>query len=420
MAQLAIQATNISKRYQIGVLNSGSLKQDIHTFWRRSFGFSKGDKEAAEKAIDRKHIWALKDINFEIRQGEVLGLVGRNGAGKSTLLKVISRVTLPTSGSIRGNGRISSLLEVGTGFHPELTGRENIFLNGQILGMKKKEVVNKFDEIVAFSAVEKFIDTPVKRYSSGMYLRLSFAVAAHLDSDILIVDEALAVGDAEFQAKCMAKMKEVSSQEGKTVLFVSHNMQAMRTLCKRAICIEAGTIIDDNTADRVIANYLNRDNTQYLIQEFEQPSVAPGNKFIKIKKTEIVVPFGEGKLIDTTTPVNVVFEFWQYTDPGTELVAGIHLYHVSGTCIFDLHSDCHTFSHGLVRGECTIPGNLLNNGSYYLSIDFITKKKERLYSFDTCLSFDVINYKKITGNHENWNGYLQLPYPVSLKLLSHQ
>jgi len=245
MSGIAIKVENISKQYRLGVLGSGSLKKDLQAYWYQKTGRNNLDAYSSSDTI-----WALKDINFDVQQGDVLGFVGRNGAGKSTLLKIISRIILPTTGSIKGKGRIASLLEVGTGFHPELTGKENIFLNGQILGMQKKEIQSVFDEIVDFSGVEQFIDTPVKRYSSGMYVRLAFSVAAHLNPEILIVDEVLAVGDANFQKKCLGKMKQVSSQEGRTVLFVSHNMQALRSLCKKAICIEAGKLVDQGDSKK--------------------------------------------------------------------------------------------------------------------------------------------------------------------------
>ena len=234
---------NLSKSYKLGQIGTGTFSRDIEMWWARRRGkpnpFLKiGQTDDA--SLEGETLWALRDVSFEVQQGEVLGIIGRNGAGKSTLLKILSRVTAPTSGLVKVKGRIASLLEVGTGFHPELTGRENIYLNGAILGMSKEEVRRKFDEIVAFAEIEKFIDTPVKRYSSGMYVRLAFAVAAHLETEILLVDEVLAVGDAEFQKKCLGKMGDVASQEGRTVLFVSHNMEAVQNLCKQAIVLDKG------------------------------------------------------------------------------------------------------------------------------------------------------------------------------------
>lgn len=412
MPDIVIKAVNVSKKYRLGVLNSGSLKQDINAAWGKAF--SRQGQLPDEQHTSSSHIWALKNINFEISRGESLGFVGKNGAGKSTLFKILSRVTLPTVGSIKGIGRIASLLEVGTGFHPELTGRENIFLNGHILGMKKKEIIKKFDEIVDFSGVEQFIDTPVKRYSSGMYVRLSFAVAAHLDADILLVDEALAVGDAEFQAKCIGKMKDISSKEGKTVIFVSHNMQAVRTLCRRAIYLDKGTIIDDGPPEKVIANYLKKGSVQYLSQQYDRPEAAPGNQFIRIKKAEIVPLRSDNNIIDTSTPLQFHFEFWQFTAPSDELMTGIHVYDFSGTCLFDLRSPAHRFSRQHICCTGTIPGGFLNPGSYYISIDFIRNNNERMYFFEACLSFDVQKNKNEDSSFSQWAGLLQPGFPVLL------
>ncbi|MFN5334310.1 MAG: ABC transporter ATP-binding protein, partial [Bacteroidota bacterium] len=235
-----IKVENLSKQYRLGSVSTGTISHDINRWWHRIRGkedpyLQIGETNDRSQKGDSDYVWALRDINFEVEHGEVLGIIGRNGAGKSTLLKILSRTTAPTTGSVKIKGRVASLLEVGTGFHPELSGRENIFLNGAILGMTKREIERKFDEIVDFAGVERYIDTPVKRYSSGMYVRLAFAVAAHLEPEILIVDEVLAVGDAEFQKKCLGKMKDVSVNEGRTVLFVSHNMAAVANLCSKAI-----------------------------------------------------------------------------------------------------------------------------------------------------------------------------------------
>ena len=244
MSDIVIKVENLSKQYRLGVISHGTLSQDLQSWWAQVRGTedpnAKLDLSTAKQADElNEQFWALQDVSFEVRRGEILGIIGRNGAGKSTLLKILSRVTAPTSGSIKVKGRVASLLEVGTGFHPELTGRENVFLNGTILGMTKREIEDKFDEILAFAEIERFIDTPVKRYSSGMYVRLAFAVAAHLDPEILVVDEVLAVGDASFQKKCLGKMGEVAG-EGRTVLFVSHNMGAVKQLCNKGLLIDSG------------------------------------------------------------------------------------------------------------------------------------------------------------------------------------
>lgn len=261
MRELAIKAENISKQYRLGEVGTGTLSHDLNRFWYKIRGKENpylkiGEANDRSAKGDSEYVWSLRDINFEIAQGDAVGIIGRNGAGKSTLLKLLSKVTKPTTGSFKVNGRIASLLEVGTGFNPEMTGRENIFLNGAILGMRREEIRRKFDEIVAFSGVERYIDTPVKRYSSGMYVRLAFAVAAHLESEILIVDEVLAVGDAEFQKKCLGKMGEVSKGEGRTVLFVSHNMAAVKSLCNQGIVLDKGGVIFTGESAPAIDYYL--------------------------------------------------------------------------------------------------------------------------------------------------------------------
>jgi lipopolysaccharide transport system ATP-binding protein len=259
---LAIQVENLSKAYQLGQFGTGTISRDLERWWALTRGkqdpFLKiGESNDRLKKSDSDIVWSLKDLDFKIEQGQTVGIIGKNGAGKSTLLKVLSQVTTPTIGKIKMKGRVASLLEVGTGFHPELTGRENIYLNGAILGMRKSEIKRKFDEIVDFSGVERYIETPVKRYSSGMYVRLAFAVAAHLESEILIVDEVLAVGDAEFQKKCIGKMGDISKGEGKTVLFVSHNMQSVVSLCTRGIMLKNGALQLDGNVKDVVDSYLN-------------------------------------------------------------------------------------------------------------------------------------------------------------------
>ncbi|PQA94339.1 hypothetical protein B0A69_07665 [Chryseobacterium shigense] len=258
---LAIKADNISKQYRLGQVGTGTLSHDLNRFWHKVRGkedpyLKIGETNDRTTKGNSEYVWSLSDINFEIEQGSAVGIIGRNGAGKSTLLKILSKITKPTTGKIYTNGRIASLLEVGTGFHPEMTGRENVYLNGAILGMTRKEITRKFDEIVAFSGVERYIDTPVKRYSSGMYVRLAFAVAAHLESEILIVDEVLAVGDADFQKKCLGKMGDVTKGEGRTILFVSHNMAAVKQLCNTGILMKHGNIVDQGGVNKIMENYI--------------------------------------------------------------------------------------------------------------------------------------------------------------------
>jgi lipopolysaccharide transport system ATP-binding protein len=406
-----IRIENISKRYRLGVLDGATLKQDIGMAWKKATG---GNQAGTEELQADNFLWALRNINLGIEQGQPVGFIGKNGAGKSTLLKILSRVTLPTSGSIKGIGRIASLLEVGTGFHPELTGRENVFLNGHILGMTRKEIQQKFDDIISFSGVEPFIDTPVKRYSSGMYVRLSFAVAAHLNPDILIVDEALAVGDAEFQARCHDKMKEIANRQGKTVIFVSHNLQAIRNLCQRAVYFENGTIADDGKPDEVIAGYLKKEHVQFLSVSFDTPENARGNQLIRIKKAAIVANQPNNEIIDTATPLSIEFEFWQFLQPGSNVIAGVHLYDFSGVCLLDMYSDAVYTAGALISGHCNIPPGFLASGSYYISIDFIKDKNERLYFYEACLSFDVKRSENETMPYSNWNGFIRPGFPVTL------
>lgn len=289
--KVVIEVRDVSKQYNLSKIGSGTIKDDINRWWHRVRGkedpfLQIGEMNDRTKKSDSKLVWALRDLNFDIHQGDVVGIIGRNGAGKSTLLKLLSRTTTPTTGSIKMKGRVASLLEVGTGFHPDLTGRENIFLNGAILGMTKREIASKFDEIVTFSGVERYIDTPVKRYSSGMYVRLAFAVAAHLESEILIVDEVLAVGDAEFQKKALGKMKDVSNGQGKTVLFVSHNMGAVKQLCNKGVLLNKGQIEQNGNVNDVIETYFEGSETKEI--SFYKNDKINIDKPIQIISAEIV------------------------------------------------------------------------------------------------------------------------------------
>ncbi len=292
MSKVVIKAENISKQYRLGLVGTGTVKDDLKRWWYNLRGkedpFLKiGEANDRSSKGESDYVWSLRDINFEINQGDSVGIIGRNGAGKSTLLKILSQVTQPTTGKIYTKGRIASLLEVGTGFHPEMTGRENIYLNGAILGMRKHEITKKFDEIVAFSGVERYIDTPVKRYSSGMYVRLAFAVAAHLESEILIVDEVLAVGDAEFQKKCLGKMNDVSKGEGRTVLFVSHNMAAVRSLCKKGIVLENGLIKYNGLVEQALDVYSSIGITKESQIIFDSKTKREGNQKIQFLSVEL-------------------------------------------------------------------------------------------------------------------------------------
>jgi lipopolysaccharide transport system ATP-binding protein len=419
MSELAIQVDNVSKLYKLGTIGSGSLKHDLHQWWntqilKRADPFAYND-DLSSGSSDQSFLWALKNVSFEAKQGEVWGVVGGNGSGKSTMLKIISRIIRPTQGVVRGNGRLSSLLEVGAGFHADLTGRENIYLSGYILGMKRDEIKRRFDEIIEFSGVSQFIDTPVKRYSSGMYVRLAFAVAAHLDSDIMIVDEVLAVGDAEFQRKCLNKMQDFARNEGRTILFVSHNMEAVTHLCEHAIWLQRGSVMATGAVQTIMQQYMNQSPANHLRQAWEKPSEAPGNDIIRIKSVA-VVPDDDGMNlpIDVRTAISIKFEIW-VMEEGLRLLTGLHLFSFGGEAILDVMSPFTSVNKGVIEGECTIPGNLLNDGSYYISLVVYSDTWQQLYYYQHCLTFDVDDYRETSMNFSGkWMGAIRPKLPVRL------
>ena len=369
-----IQVHNLSKNYRIGRKKEPyySLRDEMVNLAKKPFYWLSGQK------IERKNFWALKDINFSIEQGEVVGIIGRNGVGKTTLLKVLSRITPPTGGEAIIRGRVSSLLEVGTGFHPELNGKENIYLNGAILGMRKKEIDLKFDEIVEFAEIEKFLYTPVKRYSSGMYVRLAFAVAAHLEPEVLMVDEVLAVGDHSFQKKCLKKMDK-ASREGRTVLFVSHNMVTMAKLCNRAILLDSGKIIMDGPCQDVIDRYLGLRKGMGSEISWKDPASAPGDATARLKKVRILSEQGKpSSELDIDKDILIELTFWNLAK-GTKLLPFIHLINNEGIVVLrttNMTSAClkpdpwygRPNPEGLFRSVCRIPGNFLNEGSYFIDV----------------------------------------------------
>lgn len=322
----------------------------------------------------QEEFWALKDVSFEVKQGDRVGIIGRNGAGKSTLLKILSRITEPTTGSVRIKGRVASLLEVGTGFHPELTGRENIFLNGAILGMGRTEIKKKFDEIVAFAEVERFLDTPVKRFSSGMYVRLAFAVAAHLEPEILVVDEVLAVGDAQFQKKCLGKMEDVSAKEGRTVLFVSHNMTAVRQLCQKGIFLQFGCVADQGPCQRVIENYLGqiRDNTMKETDIKKALSVLPEDPVIRLTDVIINQPGDESDMWVTGKPIHISIRY-QIKKSAANLRIFFDILDDSEVLMFRSFHDCDSdnaemIEPGFYCSEATVPADFLAPLKYFIRI----------------------------------------------------
>jgi lipopolysaccharide transport system ATP-binding protein len=378
MSDTVIRVEQLGKLYKLGEIGTGTLSHDLNRWWAKVRGkedpFAKvGEVNDRTAKGGSEYVWALKDINFEVKQGEILGIIGRNGAGKSTLLKILSKVTAPTDGRIRVKGRIASLLEVGTGFHPELTGRENIFLNGAILGMTKAEIRKKFDEIVDFAGVERYIDTPVKRYSSGMYVRLAFAVAAFLEPEILIVDEVLAVGDAEFQKKCLGRMKDVSTNEGRTVLFVSHQINAIKSLCNKGLLLKNGGIKSLGDVDRVVNDYLKSDTDQYSYWENETNQFA--DKLFVPHKFYLVDEAGQvlQSSIENGDKVAVIIEgYIKRVDP--DLTIGFSLFNAEGDLIYwSYHTDTEPANWPKVEAGynklvCWLPRHFLNEGEYRLEL----------------------------------------------------
>ncbi len=334
----AIAVESISKRYRISHGASGgglrhAIDRAVTAPWRWVRTAS-GRRRGGAPATRTEDFWALRDVSFEVGHGEVVGLIGHNGAGKTTLLKIASRITEPTNGRIRVRGRVASLLEVGTGFHPELTGRENIFLNGAILGMTRAEIRRKFDEIVAFAEIERFLDTPVKRYSSGMYVRLAFAVAAHLEPDVLIVDEVLAVGDAAFQKKCLGKIRDVSHGEGRTVLFVSHNMAAVNQLCRRCVWLADGAVRAIGPVDQVAAAYLSVTSLPVSERAWSYPGDAPGDDRVRLLTGRVLQAGDATGVVDINRPCRIEMDL-DVLQPARNLLTGINLYDVNGTCILN-------------------------------------------------------------------------------------
>jgi len=391
MSKTVIKVENLSKQYRLGQVSTGTLSHDVNRWWHKVRGkedpyLKIGEANDRTTSGNSEYVWALRDINFEVKQGEVLGIIGRNGAGKSTLLKLLSRTTAPTTGSIKIKGRVASLLEVGTGFHPDLSGRENIYLNGAILGMTRQEITRKFDEIVAFAGVERYIDTPVKRYSSGMYVRLAFAVAAHLEPEILIVDEVLAVGDAEFQKKCLGKMKDVSEKDGRTVLFVSHNMAAVANLCTNGLVMSNGALGFSGSVHDAIHYYMKK-------------SVVNGDHYLNEKhsKTDQI---NEVRIIRSEDAASQAFSF------DDEIELRMHINHaskVSGThigfAILDkwhqkIFTDTLRLSNEQLQNisseiSIKVPGRLLLAGVYYVDVAlFVPRMNNFDYVSDAC-TFEI-------------------------------
>ena len=410
-----ITVENISKQYIIDHKRgkgSSSIRDAItHTVK----GWFAGPKEDTDE-LTHEEFWALRDVNFTVEQGDRVGIVGHNGAGKSTLLKILSKIIEPTNGSVKIRGRVASLLEVGTGFHPELTGRENIFLNGSLLGMRKDEIKRSFDEIVAFAGVERFLDTPVKRYSSGMYVRLGFAISAHLNPEIMIVDEVLAVGDAEFQKKSLGKMRD-NSASGRTILFVSHNLTAVQALCNKTLYFEKGQLIEQGETNQVIASYLSKVARTRLRRQWDTPEEAPGNDLVRVHRMELIPDYKDNLThIDVRTPMRVQFEFWNMMDRAN-LNLSLHLYSLTGECIFNVGSTSQAYGNGLIQGECVIPGYFLNDGTYTISVMIVKDTVTPLYNMEEGITFDVEDYREGVAWYGKWPGYVRPQFPFRVEAL---
>ena len=419
-----IEVKGISKRYQLGSIGAQTMRDEVEAFFAR---FKKTKPPATShslpataptgaaatssnqplatshplpNSVRSAEFWALRDVSFDVQPGEVVGIIGRNGAGKSTLLKILSRITEPTSGEVRIRGRIASLLEVGTGFHPELSGRENIFLNGAILGMTKPEIRAKFDEIVDFAGVEQFIDTPVKRYSSGMYVRLAFAVAAHLEPEILIVDEVLAVGDAEFQKKCLGKMKDVAGH-GRTILFVSHNMAAVKSLCDRAILMQNGTKFSEGSTIDICDAYnsLASQGTKFLSdQRWHNQEDAPGNQSIKLRRLWIYPSKNHHiSIINMSDAITLSIDYWKNVN--TELGVAIEVSTIDGVEVFESWTTTipvlgEVRHSNIIRTTCEIPGKLLNAGFFSIRVVFFDKRAVQIIAdFKEVIQLNIIDDK---------------------------
>lgn len=415
----AIRAEGLSKRYRIGAREESykTLRESLSRIVSRPFAGLRRNRETAE-------LWALEGVSFDVSRGEVLGIVGRNGAGKSTLLKVLTRITEPTRGRAELRGRVGSLLEVGTGFHPELTGRENTYLNGAILGMRRAEITAKLDEIIAFAEVEKFIDTPVKHYSSGMYLRLAFAVAAHLETEILLVDEVLAVGDARFQRRCLAKMGEVGSS-GRTVLFVSHNLQAVQNLCERCLWLEGGRLAADGPTSEVVALYLSTSLEDRRDRSWPDQT-GPGNDKVRLEAARVEAADAAGtagRPLSMRTPLRLSFEYSNLVE-GSMLNLSLHVYDQLGTLAFNTAPVAEPlwFGKPLPRGRFTsaveIPGDLLNAGVHRVEVLFVHEARHVVLRVPDVVVFEVVDNGELHGGwHGRWPGVVHphLPWKTHLQ-----
>lgn len=406
---IAIKVENLSKAYQLGEIGTGTISRDIERWIAKVRGkedpFLKiGEINERSRKGTSDVVWSLKDINFEIQQGDAVGIIGRNGAGKSTLLKILSRVTSTTTGTVKARGRIASLLEVGTGFHPELTGRENIYLNGAILGMRKREIVRKFDEIVDFAGVERYIDTPVKRYSSGMYVRLAFAVAAYLESEILIVDEVLAVGDAEFQKKCLGKMGEISTGQGRTVLFVSHNITAIKSLCNAGILLKDGQLECKGLTNEVVDKYLQ--HTEFNFQRKWNWEEAPGTALARLLEVEIIT---KEHALYIDNPLSIRFKVQLQKTSKEKRVINFSLVfsNQEEVTVFNVSSKAKIISDDILEAVCHIPAHLLNDEVYHLRLLLVEDSSIPLFDLHNIMAFQMEEKERESNWYGKWIGTIR-------------
>lgn len=417
MDDIAIRIENLSKLYRIGRAQQrhDTLRDAITDFRLKMTDSLRRQAHLQSSIFDLesdRDLWALRDVSFEVKRGEVVGIIGRNGAGKSTLLKVLSRITEPTSGRAEIRGRVGSLLEVGTGFHPELTGRENIYLNGAILGMRRTEIERKFDEIVAFSEVDRFLDTPVKRYSSGMYVRLAFAVAAHLEPEILLVDEVLAVGDSSFQRKCLNKMQDVG-QQGRTVFFVSHNMPAVTRLCERAILLDEGRVLHDGPSHQVVGAYLSSGLGTTAAREWPDPAKAPASEAIRLRAVRVRNDAGAiSEAVDIRRPVGIEMEY-EVLKPDYKLMPHFVLYNQEGQLVFVAVDQDPAWRGrprptGRYASTGWIPGNLLAEGAMIVGVAMRTVEPQQLH-FDVrdAVVFQVVDSIDGDSARGDWGGHMR-------------
>ena len=420
MSDIAIRVENISKLYRLGEISTGTVSHDLNRWLAKIRGkedpFSRvGEVNDRTQKGSSDFVWSLKDINFEVRQGDSVGIVGKNGAGKSTLLKLLSRVTAPTSGAIQVRGRIASLLEVGTGFHPELTGRENIYLNGTILGMRKKEIDRKLDEIIDFSGVERYIDTPVKRYSSGMYVRLAFAVAAHLEPEILIIDEVLAVGDIEFQKKCLGKMQDVSMKEGRTVLFVSHNMAAISTLCQSIILLKNGMLKFSGKTEEGLAVYMNSVDRSFSKIDLAGAIEGQDDDVLKFLDLELTQESGEGLQFVSNEEIKLSLKY-RVKQRTLGLRIGCDVISKEADVVLfrtfhdDSASDQRVFEPGEYVSDLIINANLLKEGNYVVNIVIGIHNVRWLIYDEIKVNFSINNIRGLNSNYADSRPGVIMPY----------